>query len=121
MKPAPATVDEYMDAIKDPEFREVLMDLRKVILDELPDAEEKISYGMPTYKLRRSICHFAAFSNHCSFFPGGVVQDYAEELEGYKISKGTVQFTPDRPLRFDLVRKMIRRNRQADLETKKTK
>lgn len=114
MKPGPASVDDYLSALENSEFRAALADLRKVILEELPDAEETISYGMPTYKLRSNICHFAAFTKHCSFFPGGVALDYAEELAGFKVSKGTIQFTPDMPLNSELVRKMIRRNVAAD-------
>lgn len=103
-----------MAAIEKAEFKAALEDLRSLIREELPDAEERISYGMPTYKLKGNICHFASFSKHCSFFPGGVALDYAEELIGYKVSKGTIQFTPDKPLNPDLIRKMIRRNVEAD-------
>lgn len=114
MKPGPVSVDDYLAAIENLEFRAALTDLREVILEVLPDAEEKISYGMPTYKLRSNICHFAAFAKHCSFFPGGVALEYSDELIGYKVSKGTIQFTPAKPLDFELVRRMIRRNREAD-------
>lgn len=114
MKPGPTTVDEYMAAIENAEFRAALEDLRNLIREELPNAEERISYGMPSYKLKGSICHFAAFAKHCSFFPGGVALDYAVELAGHKLSKGTIQFTPDKPLNPELVRKMIRRNVEAD-------
>lgn len=121
MKPAPSSVEEYIAAIENLDFRAALQDLRSVIKEELPEAEEKISYGMPTFKLNCNICHFAAFSKHCSFFPGGVALEYADELVGYKLSKGTIQFTPEKPLNPDLVRKMIRRNVEADLARKERK
>lgn len=114
MKSGPKTVDEYMAAIENAEFKAALEDLRSLIREELPDAEERISYGMPSYKLKANICHFGAFAKHCSFFPGGVALDYAEELAGHKVSKGTIQFTPSQPLNPELVRKMIWRNVEAD-------
>ena len=75
----------------------------------LPRAEETISYGIPAIRADgRVVVWFAAASKHCSFFPGGAVQDFKDELARYSISKGTIRFTPDQTLPAALVRKLIR-------------
>lgn len=73
----------------------------------VPDAEEVISYGVPTMKRGGAIVHFAAFKSHCSLFAGYTVGDFAEELRGYRTSTGTIRFTPDHPLPEDLVRRIV--------------
>lgn len=107
-----ATVAEYKDGIESLPFRECLAALRTVILEEAPDAVECISYDIPTYKFGRTAVHMAAFSKHLSFFPGAIVEDFLAELEGFKVSKGTIQFTPDRPIPHDLVRRIVRARRE---------
>jgi len=89
--------------------RAALQRLRKTIHAMLPRAEETVSYGVPAVRLNgRVVVWFAAASRHCSFFPGGVVQDFKRELKNYSISKGTIRFTPDQTLPATLVRKLIR-------------
>ncbi len=104
----PADVDEYLAQISSPNARASLEGLRAIIRDEAPQAEEVISYGIPTYKCKGMVASFAAFKNHCSFFPGHTVRDFAEELKGYKTAKGTVQFPHDKPLPEALVRAIIK-------------
>ena len=104
----PASVDAYIAGIQSPEARQALEDLRSTIRREVPEAEEVISYGIPTYKFHGFLCSFAAFKNHCSFFPGHTVRDFSEELKGYRTAKGTIHFPHDRPLPEPLVRSMIR-------------
>lgn len=116
---SPATVDEYLAQVAPVAARESLSSLRAIIREEVPEAEEVISYGVPTYKLRGMICSFGAFKNHCSFFPGGVVEEFAEELKEYKTSKGTIQFAHDRPLPENLVRTILRSRVAANLSKKK--
>ena len=102
------TVDEYMAAIPSDAARATLMRLREIIREEAPEAEESIKYGIPTYKLNGFVASIAAFKNHCSFFPGHTVKEFEEQLKGYKIAKGTVQFAPNKPLPEPLVRAMLR-------------
>src|SRR5437763_5777702 len=104
----PKRVDEYLAQVASPEARATLSKLRAIIRDEIPDAEEVISYGIPTYKSNGMVASFAAYKNHCSFFPGHTVRDFSEELKGYKTSKGGVQFKPEKPLPEQLVRAMVR-------------
>jgi uncharacterized protein YdhG (YjbR/CyaY superfamily) len=117
MKPHPKTVDEYLALVESNEVRASLAQLREIIRDEVPQAEEMMSYGIPTYKLHGFLASFGAFKNHCSFFPGHTVADFTEQLKGFKTSKGTVQFPHTQPLPEGLVRAMLRarlaENKQA--------
>lgn len=108
MRPVPASVDAYMAGIESDVFREALSHLRKIILEEVPDAEEVIAYGIPSYKRYGMVTSFAAFKKHCSFFPGMATQDFLDELRDFKTSTGTIQFTPETPIPDDLVRRILR-------------
>lgn len=101
-------VDEYLAAVP-PDQRAALERLRKIIRTAAPKATEVISYGMPGYKYHGMLVYFAAFKNHCSFFPGsGGLERYGSELAGYQTSKGTIRFTLDKPLPATLVRKLVK-------------
>jgi len=102
-------VDAYLDQLPEPQ-RALLERIRDIAWAEAPDAEEVIAYGIPTFRLSGNLVHYAAFKNHMSFFPGGTAHNEAlkDELAGYKIAKGTIQFTLDKPLPDGLVRKIIR-------------
>ena len=92
------TVDEYIAA--QPENRQpILTAVRETIKDALPDAQEKISYQMPTFWHRHNLIHFAAIKNHLGIYPGdGGVNAFKQEIEqrGLKYSKGTIQFSFDK-------------------------
>lgn len=105
-----ATVEGYLAGVQNPAFRQALEDLRLIIRSEMPDAEEVISYGIPTFKLDGSVLHFGAFARHCSLFLGTMTEEFEAELRDFKTSKGTIQFTPENPLPEDLVRRMVRRS-----------
>ncbi len=102
-------IDTYLAAVP-PEPRAALERLRRTIRAAAPQATETISYGMPTFKQQGALVYFAAFKSHCSFFPGsaGLIRAYQRELAPYKTSKGTIQFTPDRPLPAALVREIVK-------------
>jgi uncharacterized protein YdhG (YjbR/CyaY superfamily) len=101
-------VDEYLAGVPD-EFRGALEELREAIRKAAPDAEETISYRIPTFKQKGSLVAFAAFKNHLSFFPmsNSILDRYAEETAGYRTSKGTLQFRPEKPLPKELVRRIV--------------
>lgn len=104
----PATVDEYMAELPEKE-REVLSDLRKTIKATAPKAEEAISYGIPGYKYHGMLVYFAAFKKHLSFFPGSsTIDQFGDEVKKYKTSKGTLQFTVDKPISTSLVKKIVK-------------
>jgi len=105
----PKTVDAYLAAVPEP-ARSTLQRVRVAIRSTVPkEATEAISYGIPAFKYKGTLVWFAAFSDHCSLFPTvKVVKAFEGELKGYKISKGTIQFPPDKPLPAGLVKKMVK-------------
>ena len=104
----PVTVEEYIMAFS-PEVQDRLRQMRTVILDTAPEAEESISYGMAGYKTNgHPLVYFAAFKNHIGLYPTpSGVESFKEELTRYKQGKGSVQFPMDQPLPLDLVRKIV--------------
>ena len=112
----PTTVDEYMQRLP-ADVREALENLRQLIRSIAPDAEELISYQMPSYKLQGPLVYFAAFKNHCSFFCGKkIAEDYAAELSSFKVSGGTIQFTAKNQLPVSIVKKIVKRRVQENKE-----
>ena len=109
MKTKPRSIDEYLVALDEPQ-RTALEKLRKTIRAAAREAEECISYGIPSYRQNgRLLVAFAAAKKHCSFFPGALpVATHQDELKGYSTSKGTVRFPTDRPLPTALVRKLVK-------------
>ena len=104
----PATVDEYLAAVPK-EARATLEKIRKAIKAAAPNAVEVISYQMPTYKHHGMLVGFAAFKDHCSFFPGAnPVATYKDELKNYKTAKGTIRFPIGKPLPAALVKKLVK-------------
>lgn len=101
-------IDDYLAGIESEAFRASLQRLREIIMEEAPGAVECISYGIPTFTLGKAFVHFAAFKHHCSLFPGGIATDFADRLPGFKITTGTIQFTPERPIPEDVAREIVR-------------
>lgn len=92
-----------------PEVQEKLDALRKVIKESAPDAQEKISYQMPTFVLHGNLVYFAAFKNHIGFYPTpSGIEAFKKQLTGFKTAKGSVQFPLDKPLPYDLVREIVK-------------
>lgn len=104
-----ATVDDYLAAVPD-EARGALQELRATIRAAAPEADEGISYRVPTYRYHGPLVHFAAFKNHCSFIvaSASVVKRFSSELEGYEISGTTIQFSVQNPLPPELVDRIVR-------------
>jgi uncharacterized protein YdhG (YjbR/CyaY superfamily) len=104
----PKTTDQYLASLSE-DKRASLESLRKTIRAAAPRAEECISYGLPAFRLDgRMLVWFGAAANHCAFYPGGVVTEYAKDLKKYDTSKGTIRFQPDEPLPGALVRKIVK-------------
>jgi uncharacterized protein YdhG (YjbR/CyaY superfamily) len=121
--PVAKSVDAYLKAAPVSVWPK-LVQLRKIVLGVAPDAEESISYGMPYYKWNGALCGFALFTQHIGFFPGAIVNDFADELAKYETSKGTVRLPLDRPLPVTLIKKLLKAGmaRNADkAAAKKTK
>ncbi len=91
-----------------PQAQEHLNNLRNFILQEVPQAEEVISYKMPAYKLHGMLVYFAGYEKHIGFYPtGSGIKQFEQEIQSYKYSKGTIQFPLDRELPYDLIRRII--------------
>ena len=117
--PAYTTIDEYIAGFPD-EIQEKLREIRRVIHETAPEATEKISYQMPTFFLNGNLVHFAAFKNHIGFYPAPTGLDaFKDEIAQYPNSKGAVQFPFDRPIPFDLVRRIVVFRREENLKKKK--
>jgi uncharacterized protein YdhG (YjbR/CyaY superfamily) len=113
------TIDEYVNAAAK-EVQPVLQELRQVIHEAAPAAQEVISYNMPAFKQNGVLVYFAAFKNHIGFFPtSSGVAAFTKELSSYDTSKGTVRFPLDEAIPYDLVAKIVKFRVQENLEKKK--
>jgi uncharacterized protein YdhG (YjbR/CyaY superfamily) len=102
------SIDEYVSKFPK-QIQDILQKLRQTIKEVAPQAQEAISYQIPTFKLNGNLVHFAAFKDHIGFFPtSSGVAAFERELSEYKTSKGTIRFPLDRPIPFDLVRKIVK-------------
>jgi|SRR5262245_22524866 len=105
-----SAIDEYLADVK-PDQRAVLEGLRQAIHTVAPGAEECISYGIPAFRLNgRPLVFFAAWANHCSFYPGSsrMLKKLRGDLKDFQITKGTIRFSPANPLPAALVKKMVK-------------
>jgi len=120
------TVDEYILQFS-PEVQEKLQSLRKVIKESAPDAEEKISWQMPTFALHGNLVHFAAHTKHIGFYPGASgIEVFKHKLSEYKSSKGAVQFPFEKPMPYELISEIVRFRvaeniKEAESKSKKRK
>lgn len=114
-KEMPVSIDQYISEAPQ-DVQEKLRALRTVIKTEVPDAQERIAYGMPTFSQNGNLVHFAAFKNHIGFFPApSGIENFKEQLAKYKTSKGTVQFPLNEDIPMDLVREIVRFRLQENL------
>lgn len=104
----PGSIDEYIAGFP-PETRERLERIRSIARKAAPDAVETISYSMPTFDLSgRHVVHFAAFARHIGVYPTPTGMDeFKEELSGFRTGKGSAQFPLDEPLPVDLIRRIV--------------
>ena len=101
--------------------RATLEKVRATIRSVVPkETTEGLSYGMPAFRYKGALVAYAAFKDHCSFFPmnAALIDTMKDELKGYRTSKGTLQFPMDKPLPAALLKKMVKA-RVADNEKKK--
>lgn len=105
-KMKPTTVDEYIDAAPE-KAREKLCELRAILKETAPDAEEKLKWGAPVFEDDRILFAYKAFKSHLNFIPTGpALEPFKKELTGYKIGKDSFQLPYDKPLPLDLIRKI---------------
>lgn len=101
------------------EVQQILTQIRALIQSVVPEATEAISYGMPTFKLKGNLVHFAAFKHHIGFYatPTGH-EAFKADLSKYKQGKGSVQFPLDQPIPFDLITRIVAYRRQEVMKKK---
>lgn len=121
---APARVDDYIAGFE-PEVRAVLRKMRATIRKAAPEAEERISWGMPSYALGGILTSFAAFEKHVSLFPGpDGIEKFKKELAPYGTSKGTVRFPYGTPVPYGLIARIVKfriKENRARAEAKREK
>ncbi|MEI6766293.1 MAG: DUF1801 domain-containing protein [Bacteroidota bacterium] len=113
--------DEYIRSFPE-ETQEMLYKLRALIRKAAPQAEEKIGYGMPSYKLYgRQLLYFAGHEKHIGLYATPTAQiAFEKELSGYKTGKGSVQFPLGKPLPVGLITKIIKFRIEENLQKSKT-
>jgi uncharacterized protein YdhG (YjbR/CyaY superfamily) len=101
------TIEEYIATFPE-NVQMILQELRSTIKASAPDAEEKISYQMPTFFLKGNLVHFAAYKNHVGFYPTpSGIEKFQQELSKYEGAKGSVKFPIDQPLPLSLIQKIV--------------
>lgn len=103
----PADIDAYIAGFPK-EIQSILQEIRAIIREEAPGAQEAIRYQMPTFVLGGNLVHFAAFKKHIGLYPtpSGTAA-FQEELSPYQWAKGSIQFPLDKPIPYDLVRRIV--------------
>lgn len=105
----PVSIDEYIAGFPGA-TQKVLEQIRSIIKDTVPDAEETISYAIPTFtRNKKYLVYFAGYKNHVSLYPaptGNAV--FEKQIKPYRSGKGTVQFPLDKPLPIDLIKRIVK-------------
>lgn len=101
-------VDEYISQFPD-DVQSILQQLREMILQEAPEATERIAYGMPTYTMKKNLIHFAGYKKHIGIYPTpDGIEAFKDQLAVYKNSKGAVQFPLGQPMPWELIRDIVK-------------
>lgn len=113
---APQDIDAYIAGFPK-DVQEVLERIRRTIRKAAPDAEEKISYQMPTFFLKGNLIHFAAYKKHIGLYPAPRARaTFKRELSAYEGGKGTVRFPLNKPIPFALIGKIVKFRVEENLE-----
>jgi uncharacterized protein YdhG (YjbR/CyaY superfamily) len=101
------TIDGYIKTFPK-DIQKILETVRRAIKKAAPEAEEAISYQMPTFKLNGNLVHFAAFKNHIGFYPTpSGTEKFKKEISVYRSGKGSIQFPIDKPMPLSLIKKIV--------------
>jgi uncharacterized protein YdhG (YjbR/CyaY superfamily) len=108
------TIDEYIKTFPK-DVQTILEKMRQTIRKAAPEAEETISYQMPTFKLNgSSLAHFAAFKKHIGLFPPAP-REFKKEVSAYEGPKGNLRFPTDKPIPYDLITRIVLSRKKAIL------
>lgn len=120
-RPQASSVDEYIGWFPQ-EVQAELVKIRALIRETLPDAEERISYGIPGYYQGGQVIFFAAYPRHISVYPApDGVAEFRADLERYQKGKGTFQFPLDQPIPYDLIRRAAEYRLAENLKKKRAR
>ena len=119
---APKDIDEYIAGFPN-NVQEILEQVRMTIREAAPDAEETISYQIPTFTLKGEyLVYFAAYKKHIGLYPAPRgIERFKKELSLYEGGKGTVRFPLDKPIPFGLIKRIVRFRAKENLERAKRK
>lgn len=116
-----SSIDEYIRSFPE-HVQTQLAELRNLIKERVPKAQERMSWQMPTFYLHGNLVHFAAHSKHIGFYPGASgIEAFESELSNYKYAKGSVQFPLGKPLPIELIKKIVDFRVDENLKTMKKK
>lgn len=118
----PKNIAEYIAGFPN-EVQELLEKIRKTVRTVAPDAEERISYQIPSFRFRgENLVHFAAYKNHIGLYPAPRgVAEFKEALAVYGSGKATLQFPLDKPIPLNLIGKIVKFRMKAILEKAEAK
>ena len=118
----PKDIDEYIAGFPT-DVQERLEKIRMTIRKAAPEAEEKISYQIPTFTLKgKYLIYFAAFQKHIGLYPAPRgIEKFKKELSLYEGGKGTVRFALDKPIPFGLIKRIVKFRVKENLERAKAK
>jgi uncharacterized protein YdhG (YjbR/CyaY superfamily) len=115
------SIDEYIESFPQ-ETQKILQEIRATIKAAAPQAEEKISYQMPTFFLNGNLIHFAAFKNHIGLYPTpSGTEAFKEEIAKYKAAKGSIQLPIDEPMPLKLISRIVKFRVAENLQKVKAK
>ena len=111
---APKTIDAYI-AGQPEACQPYLNEVRAAIRAALPEAEERISWSIPTFRKKHNLLSFACFKNHIGLYPGPeAVEKFSKQLSDYKTSKGAIHLPYDKPLPVELINEISKWCYEAD-------
>lgn len=101
------TIDQYIQGFPK-DIQSIMLQVRHTIRTAAPEAKETISWGMPTFRMKKILVHFAGHNHHLGFYPWPeTIEVFKERLTGYKTSKGAIQFPYNQPIPLGLITDMV--------------
>jgi uncharacterized protein YdhG (YjbR/CyaY superfamily) len=117
----PKDIDEYIQMFPE-NIQALLESMRQAIHEAAPEAQETISYQMPTFRQNGNLVHFAAYKKHIGFYPTpSGIEAFKDELSRYESAKGSVRFPLDQALPLDLVRRIVEFRVKENLAKKRNR
>ena len=117
------SIDQYHKMFS-PELVRRMQQVRDIVHEIVPDVEETISYQIPCFKYNGYLIYYSAFTSHISLshpYSKEFLQEFSDELNGFKVSKSAIQFPNNKPLPLDLITRMIAFRKNENLATAKKK